>query len=546
MSKSLRALITIALSAITLLWIMSAVVSAAPTGLGSPIVIALTPGDSERPQIAYANAITHAVWAEAGWIMHSRHTGLAWTAPISVALGDDPSLVIDASGTPHLAFAALISGTVNAYHTRYAGNTWTVPLQVSDGLANTSAPDIAAAPDNSLTIVWSQNPGKQLRAARSINGGTTWPDLAPIVSANGSAPKIAIGADNVTHVVWQDDTASLFRIKHTQRLTGTWSLIDVLSDESANAFTPDVTADATQAHLVWQQSSSIRYARGANLNFTAPITLSTGTASAPAVASITTNTLAAAWDSGITITLRVNIGGIWSSPLTFGTNPSGAGQPALSAGPSGAIYGVFTWGSGTRDIAFNVYTSDITPNLPASPILLAPPSGTITTANAIDLMWQSGGGEVIGYNVDVDGTIITTSNTTSATLLPIGLHSWSVRAYNAGGYSAWASTWTVEVSNTLPAPGTPILVAPANGTITTSTSIQFAWQSGPGGTPGGYHIDVNGSIVTVTSPISTALLPYGLTTWTVRAFNASGPSAWAAARTLNVLQPRLFLPLISR
>lgn len=358
MSKSLRSLITLAFSATTLLWIMAAVAAAAPTGPGSPIVIAVTPGDSERPQVAYANAITHAVWAEAGWIMHSRNTGPTWTSPISVTLGDDPSLVVDGNGTPHLAFTSLISGTINVYYTRYTGGVWSAPLQVSDGLANTSAPDLAAAPDNSLTIVWSQNPGKQLRAARSLDGGNTWPDLAPIFGANGSAPRIAIGMDNVTHVVWQDDTAAPFRIKHTQRLTGTWSLIDVVSDEAAGAFTPDVTADAVQAHLVWQQSASIRYTHGVNLNFTTPVTLSSGAASAPVIASITANTLAAAWDSGITITLLINNGATWGSPMSFGVNSSGAGQPALSAGANGATYGVFTWGSGTRDIAFNVYAPE--------------------------------------------------------------------------------------------------------------------------------------------------------------------------------------------
>jgi hypothetical protein len=546
MSKLLRSLITLAFSAMTLLGIMTAVASAAPTGPGSPIVIAVTPGDSERPQVAYANAVTHAVWAEAGWIMHSRNAGLAWTAPISVALGDDPSLAVDGNGTPHLAFTSLISGTINVYYTRYAGGVWSAPLQVSDGLANTSAPDLAAAPDHSLTIVWSQNPGKQLRAARSLNGGVTWPDLAPIFGANGSAPRIAIGADNVTHVVWQDDTAVPFRIKHTQRLTGTWSLIDVLSDESAGAFAPDVTADAAQAHLVWQQSASIRYTRGVNLSFTAPITLSIGSAGAPAIASIAANTLAAAWDAGVTITLRVNNGATWGSPMSFGVNPSGVGQPALSAGANGATYGVFTWGAGTRNIAFNLYTPDTPSNLPATPILLAPPNGVITTANAIDLMWQSGGGDVIGYNVEVDGAIITTSNTTSATLLPIGLHGWTVRAYNAAGYSAWATPWTVEVSHTLPAPGVPILISPAAGAVTANPSMTFTWQSGPGGAPAGYHIDVNGAIVTVTQPIAAMVLPYGVTTWTVRAFNESGASAWAAARTVNVLEPRVFLPLLAR
>lgn len=545
MSKSLRSIIIIALSVLAVLWMLTALAFAAPNGLGSPTVIAFTPGDSERPQIVSTNTVTHAVWAESGWIMHSRNTGLSWTTPISVAVGDDPALTLDASGTPHLAFTALIGGIVNVYYTRYASNAWSVPLQISDGLANASAPDIAAAPDNSLSIVWSQNPNKQLRLARSINGGQTWPDLAPIFSANGSAPKIAIGSDNVTHVVWQDDTSAPFRIRHTQRLTGTWSLITILSDETASSFSPDVAANNGEAHLVWQQSSAIRYTHGSDVTFAAPITLSTGAASAPAIASISANTLASAWDVGITITLRLSNNGTWGSPVALGVNPAGAGQPALSAGPNGAVYGVMTWGSGTRDIAFNSYTQDALP-LPLTPNLIAPPNGTITTSNAIDLQWQSGGGTVLGYNVDVAGTIITTSNTTSSTILALGVYTWSVRAYNASGYSAWAAPWSIEVANTLPVPGTPILIAPANGAISTTNSIALAWQIAAGGTPGGYNVDLNGSIITTTNLISSVVLPHGTYTWTVRAFNVTGYSGWAAPWSFTILQPRLYLPLVLR
>jgi hypothetical protein len=546
MSKSFRSIITLTISAFALLWTLNAV-NAAPMSLGAPTIIAATTPDSQRPQIAYANAITHAVWVDAGWIIHSRNTGLSWTAPISVAIGDDPALTVDSSGMPHLAFTTLISSTLNVYHARYSANAWSAPLQVSEGLANTSAPDIAVAPDNSLSIVWSEGVSKQLHLARSTNGGQTWPDLAPIFAANGSAPEIAIGSDNVTHVVWQDDTAAPFRIKHTQRVTGTWSLIDVLSDEIASSFSPDVAASGNEAHLVWQQSSAILYTHGTNLNFAAPIALSTGTASAPTIAAMASTSLATAWDAGVTITLRLSTAGVWGNPLTLGVNAGGAGQPTLTAGPNGAVYGAFTWGAvGSRDIAFNAYTIDTSPNTPATPILIAPPNGVITTANSIELQWQSGGGAVTGYNVDVDGAVITTSNTTSITLLALGVHSWRVRAYNGSGYSAWAAPWTIEVSNTLPAPGTPILIAPANGAVTAANALDLMWQIGAGGTPAGYNVDVNGSIITTTNPVSAAVLSPGTYTWTVRAFNGTGYSAWAAPWSFKALQPRIFLPLVTR
>ncbi len=154
MSKSFRSLTVVITSALVLLGAVMTVLAApigpvVPTGVGSPTVIAVTASDSQRPQLAYANAITHAVWVDGSWIVHSRNTGLGWTTPISVAIGDDPSLVIDSAGVPQLAFTALISGTLNVYHTRFSATAWSAPLQVSDGLGNTSAPDSAAAPDGS-------------------------------------------------------------------------------------------------------------------------------------------------------------------------------------------------------------------------------------------------------------------------------------------------------------------------------------------------------------------------------------------------------------
>jgi hypothetical protein len=85
---------------------------------------------------------------------------------------------------------------------------------------------------------------------------------------------------------------------------------------------------------------------------------------------------------------------------------------------------------------------------PGVPILLAPQDGTITTSRAITFTWTpTGTGAIpVGYNLKLDGSIvITTTLTTSPTILPVGVHTWTVRAYNSFGYSAWASFWQVEV-----------------------------------------------------------------------------------------------------
>jgi uncharacterized repeat protein (TIGR01451 family) len=96
-------------------------------------------------------------------------------------------------------------------------------------------------------------------------------------------------------------------------------------------------------------------------------------------------------------------------------------------------------------------TSAIASTSPGTPTLLAPPDGTVTTTQAITFVWQAGTGPTpAGYNVQLDGTVFTATETTSSTILSLSVHTWTVRAYNSAGHSNWAPAWTVEIAETLP------------------------------------------------------------------------------------------------
>jgi hypothetical protein len=360
MSRYIRSLIVVGLSLAALSVAMGVVLAATHAGPGTAIVIANTPGDSTDPVVAYGSGITYAVWSEAGWIVYSKNSGLSWAAPISITEGDEPALAVDHNGVPQLAFTELLSSTVNVYHTRYVGNAWTAPLRLSNGTDNTSSPDIAVAPNNTLRVVWSQQQPltttKQIEIAESTNGGSSWPSLGPILDAHGSSPKVAIGADGLTHVIWQDDTSTPFHLNHVQRLSGAWSIAAILSDATAPALAPDLITAGNQVHAVWEQSQAIQYTQGADLSFSAPLTISTGAAKAPSIAATAVGSIVAAWksDPDTSIALRVKDSTGWGSTQSFGSNPSGVGHVSLSAGPTDYTYAVFTWGaSGSRDIAFN-------------------------------------------------------------------------------------------------------------------------------------------------------------------------------------------------
>ena len=195
------------------------------------------------------------------------------------------------------------------------------------------------------------------------------------------------------------------------------------------------------------------------------------------------------------------------------------------------------------------WTVEITETLPppTTPVPLTPPDGVITTTQSIILTWQAGQGAApTGYRVDVDGTIITVTGTTSSVVLPLGTHTWTVQAFNEAGASLWAAAWTVEVVETLPPPTLPILLAPPNGTTTSTPSATFIWQAGEGAVPTAYRVALDGQTTTVKGTTFFTLLPIGVHTWTVQAINETGASDWAAPWTIEVTHNKIFLPLVTK
>jgi photosystem II stability/assembly factor-like uncharacterized protein len=212
----------------------------------------------------------------------------------------------------------------------------------------------------------------------------------------------------------------------------------------------------------------------------------------------------------------------------------------------------YTWSTpGIKTITLTATNEDsavntaqmITIVLPASiPILTSPPDGTITTSHQVALSWQVPAGSAAdGYNLDLDGTIITTTQTFSTVVLPIGSHTWTVRSYNSAEYSAWAVPWSITVA---PPASIPVLISPPNDTITTSHQVILSWQVGAGSTADGYNVDVDGTIITTTQSFSVVVLPVGSHTWTVRAYNVADYSAWAVPWSITVNPDHVYLPLI--
>jgi hypothetical protein len=185
---------------------------------------------------------------------------------------------------------------------------------------------------------------------------------------------------------------------------------------------------------------------------------------------------------------------------------------------------------------------------PGVPILLQPFDGAVTADQNVTFAWTPGaGGAPDGYELKVDGTVYDTTGTTWSGDLTLGAHTWTVRAYKGGDYSDWASpAWSVEVAETLPPPGVPVLLAPPDGEISISRAITFVWEPSAGGLVETYNIKVDGEVMTTTQTAWPTALSNGAYAWTVRAQNASGTSDWAPEWALEVLSYPVYLPIVMR
>lgn len=200
------------------------------------------------------------------------------------------------------------------------------------------------------------------------------------------------------------------------------------------------------------------------------------------------------------------------------------------------------------------FVLDTTP--PAAPTLLSPAdlactNDTTPTLDWLDVSDPSG----VTYDLQVDNSgagfpspevnltsLVPSIRTTSA--LSPGTCSWRVRAVDgAGNAGPWSAVWTFDLDTT--APVAPALLAPANGSITTSTPT-FDWTdvSDPCGVT--YHLQVDNtsslfpspeindpSLVTSTYTVG-APLASGTYFWRVRAFDGAGNiGPWSAIWTFT-------------
>ncbi len=203
--------------------------------------------------------------------------------------------------------------------------------------------------------------------------------------------------------------------------------------------------------------------------------------------------------------------------------------------------GVYTWMVQAIDGAGNpsdfsppiTFTLDLTP--PLTPTLIAPPDGTLTRTNTVDLVW-SRINDAANYQVylNSDPALVpdpgTGSNVVSSTVLADGVYTWTVEALDSFSRSSGiTATWAFTVDTT--APSVPGAVSPGLGDTLASNMVPFTWTESSDALSGvvSYTVVVTGPGASVYSgtvgSITSTLLTLGadgVYTWGVRAIDAAG------------------------
>lgn len=177
--------------------------------------------------------------------------------------------------------------------------------------------------------------------------------------------------------------------------------------------------------------------------------------------------------------------------------------------------------------------------------LIAPPgspANIIATATdkTITVSWDASSG-AIGYEIEVDGTVVNTDTATVYTHVGINPgtpHTYKVRARNSGGPGNWSAPIT---KSTLPAsPDIPVNL----NAVPLSTSVTVTWNNVSGAT--GYDIEVDGALVNNgpnTNYIHNSLTPGTHHTYRVRSINPGGKSEWSGYVNTTTLLDTVPVPI---
>lgn len=298
----------------------------------------------KAPSIAAAGGMLNVAFLNDGSIYcSSSDAGKKWTAPVKVSgstLGCvHPVIAVGGDSSVNIVWQARETNAKQpgVFYSRSTdgGKTFSSAVDISGTKTESTEPQIAVGPDNSLHVVWiDKQPapgGPDVFYASSIDGGKTWSKSEDVSNTPGgvsSNPAVAMGSDGRIHIAWSDTSSGEEQpdVFYAWKTAGKpWSSPEDLSKDSGFSELPHIACGQRgRVYFVWTDSSKkmggdiLCVQENADGKFSKPTNISdsTGISSQPAIAVDNEDRSALVW---IDTTANKSIPDIWMKIGTGGS-----------------------------------------------------------------------------------------------------------------------------------------------------------------------------------------------------------------------------------
>jgi hypothetical protein len=174
-----------------------------------------------------------------------------------------PSIAVDGSNNPWVAFSMSYMGYYNIYCMRYSGTSWLAAERVGYTNAHYEFPTIRSGPGGSVMhVTYRRNHNNPCRIYYTNNDGTGWLTPVTVYEVTGDymlSPDISVDTGGFVHIVWYSDLDK--KAYYTTNASGSWST--PVDFSPSNVDRPQVVAhSSTYVHTVWcLNSEDIYYKR---------------------------------------------------------------------------------------------------------------------------------------------------------------------------------------------------------------------------------------------------------------------------------------------
>jgi hypothetical protein len=243
---------------------------------------------------------------------------------------------------------------------------------------------IVAAPNNTLTAIWYRSDGSNdiIQTSSSTDGGATWSSVVDLSATGRDAyqPQIAAAPNNTLTAIWYRSDGSNDIIQTSSSTDGgaTWSSVVDLSATGQDAYDSQIAAAPNNTlTAIWYRSDGSNdiiqtsSSTDGGATWSTPVNLSAAGESAytPQIAAAPNNTLTAIWyrsdgsNDIIQTSSSTDGGATWSTPVNLSAAGESAYTPQIVAAPNNTLTAIWYRSDGSRDI---IQSSSLAPSSSSS------------------------------------------------------------------------------------------------------------------------------------------------------------------------------------